>query len=343
MEIIKKNEDQFELIFDNGVKLSNGFITVNKASFAMPMLQLPGRPPAMLTQQVAKIYGTKTKILNRQIRKHHDRFPDDFLFICTDQEKKMVNDTVLSMSQVLSLPKNCKLNTCDQDSTSIVRNVLHDIEQNLSKTKHSEHNYLFLTRFGINQASSVVRTEEAAKRSVVIMRYFSAMEEKILKEMTRQNKTSEEKIKAFEHKIHEKELENKILQRREFTDAVSLNYFCRILETNHGIRLTRPHLDTILEKLGFLHKSSWRNPSPYFTNKAARTHYFTSIAPAAGWSDVIGLTVLGQACMPEIIHKYLTDVMGLNPETDDHTFVLPAEAYPSDFKHNLTLKINIRR
>jgi len=39
---------------------------------------------------LAEIYGVKTSRLNEQVKRNSDRFPEDFMFQLTDQEKEEV-------------------------------------------------------------------------------------------------------------------------------------------------------------------------------------------------------------------------------------------------------------
>jgi predicted XRE-type DNA-binding protein len=44
----------------------------------------------MLDRDLAELYGVSTKRLNEQVRRNLSRFPDDFMFQLTDEEKKEV-------------------------------------------------------------------------------------------------------------------------------------------------------------------------------------------------------------------------------------------------------------
>ena len=44
----------------------------------------------MLDTDLAEIYGVKTSRLNEQVKRNSDRFPEDFMFQLTDQEKEEV-------------------------------------------------------------------------------------------------------------------------------------------------------------------------------------------------------------------------------------------------------------
>jgi hypothetical protein len=54
-----------------------------------PILFLRGQK-AMLDADLAELYGVSTKRLNEQVRRNADRFPGDFMFRLTPEEKKEV-------------------------------------------------------------------------------------------------------------------------------------------------------------------------------------------------------------------------------------------------------------
>lgn len=107
------------------------------------IISLPNRPPAMLASQLASIYGVAAKRINEAVRRNQDRFPDDFCFRLTKEER-------------LLLPKP-------------------QIEA-LGYAFGGHLPWLF-TRYGANQLSTVLKSPIAAQRSVQIMRAFTMMEE----------------------------------------------------------------------------------------------------------------------------------------------------------------------
>jgi hypothetical protein len=42
----------------------------------------------MLDRDLAELYGVSTKVLNQAVKRHKDRFPEDFMFQLTMQEGK---------------------------------------------------------------------------------------------------------------------------------------------------------------------------------------------------------------------------------------------------------------
>lgn len=107
------------------------------------IVNLPNRPPAMLANHLAKIYGVETKRINEAVRRNHDRFPEDFCYRLTKEEREI-------------LPKS-------QNAT-------------LGYAFGGHLPWMF-TRLGANQLSTVLKSPVAARRSVQIMRAFSALED----------------------------------------------------------------------------------------------------------------------------------------------------------------------
>lgn len=54
------------------------------------IVKLPNRPSAMLASALAEIYGTETRRINEAVDRNKDRFPEDFYFQATDEEKRFL-------------------------------------------------------------------------------------------------------------------------------------------------------------------------------------------------------------------------------------------------------------
>lgn len=97
----------------------------------------------MLDVDLADVYGVKTSRLNEQVKRNANRFPSDFMFQLTDQEK----DEVIS--------------NCDH----------------LEKIKFSRTNPYAFTEHGAIMLASVLNTETAIQASVLIVRAFVKLRE----------------------------------------------------------------------------------------------------------------------------------------------------------------------
>jgi hypothetical protein len=93
----------------------------------------------MVDADLAVLYGTSTKVLKQQVKRNISRFPADFMFELTLEEK---NELVTN---------------CDR----------------LQGLKHSSVNPLVFTEQGVAMLSSVLRSEKAIQINIEIMRAFS--------------------------------------------------------------------------------------------------------------------------------------------------------------------------
>ena len=115
----------------------------------------------MLDVDLADIYGLKTSRLNEQVKRNKDRFPDDFMFQLSDEEKAEV------------------IANCDH----------------LEKIKFSPTNPYAFTEHGTIMLASVLNTPTAIQASVLIVRAFVK-----LREILSANKELERKLLDMESK-----------------------------------------------------------------------------------------------------------------------------------------------
>ena len=115
----------------------------------------------MLDADLAVIYGISTGRLNEQVKRNKDRFPDDFMFQLSDDEKAEV------------------IANCDH----------------LEKLKFSRTNPYAFSEHGTIMLASVLNTPIAIKTSVLIVRAFVK-----LREILSANKELERKLFDLESK-----------------------------------------------------------------------------------------------------------------------------------------------
>lgn len=115
----------------------------------------------MLDADLAVIYGLKTSRLNEQVKRNKDRFPNDFMFQLSNDEKAEV------------------IANCDH----------------LEKLKFSKTNPYAFTEHGTIMLASVLNTPTAIQASVLIVRAFVK-----LKEILSANKDLERKLFDLESK-----------------------------------------------------------------------------------------------------------------------------------------------
>lgn len=104
----------------------------------------------MIDRDLAELYGVSTKRLNEQVKRNINRFPENFRFQLTDNEK-------------IELVANC---------------------DRLKTLKHSSVNPYAFTEQGIAMLSSVLNSQTAVEISIKIMEAFVDMRKFILKNAT---------------------------------------------------------------------------------------------------------------------------------------------------------------
>jgi hypothetical protein len=100
----------------------------------------------MLDVHLAEIYGVETRVLKQAVRRNMELFPDDFMFILTD------NEIAIMVSQ----------------------NVIP------SKQHLGGSNPFVFTETGVAMLSSVLKSKKAKEMNVAIMRAFVALRKMLL-------------------------------------------------------------------------------------------------------------------------------------------------------------------
>ena len=127
------------------------------------------RQKVMIDRDLAELYGVETKYLNRQVRRNKDRFPDEFMFQLTPDEKK----------ELVTICHRFKM------------------------LKHSSSAPYVFTEHGVAMLASVLKSETAIKISIMIVKAFIR-----LREILSTNKILVKKLNELENKVgkHEKEI-----------------------------------------------------------------------------------------------------------------------------------------
>lgn len=100
----------------------------------------------ILDQDLARLYGVATKVLNQAVKRNLDRFPEDFMFQLTRAETEECERLKRSRSQIVTLNK-------------------------VRGTNIKYQPYAF-TEHGILMLSSVLKSKLAAQVNIQIMRTF---------------------------------------------------------------------------------------------------------------------------------------------------------------------------
>ena len=115
----------------------------------------------MIDRDLAELYGVETRRLNEQVKRNSDRFPSDFMFQLTNEEK-----------------------------TWVVANCDH-----LKNLKFSRTNPYACTEHGAIMLASILNTDEAVDASIQVVRAFVR-----LRELLQSNAYLADKIVKLENK-----------------------------------------------------------------------------------------------------------------------------------------------
>lgn len=120
------------------------------------------RQKVMLDRDLAELFGVETKQLNRQVKRNIQRFPPEFMFRLTKQERD-------------------------------------ELVPNWHQFKKMKHSYVLpyaFTEHGVTMLASVLKSEKAIKMSIVIVKTFVR-----LREIMSAHKEIAFKLKELEAKI----------------------------------------------------------------------------------------------------------------------------------------------
>jgi len=134
----------------------------------------------IIDADLARLYGVATKVLNQAVNRNRDRFPPDFLFQLTPDEKEEV------------------VTNCDH-----LRNI-----------KFSKVLPNVFTEFGAIMAANVLSSEQAVRASVFVVRAFLRM-----RELLHAGAEIGMKLSELEHRLddHDDVLREVISEIRELT------------------------------------------------------------------------------------------------------------------------------
>src|SRR3989337_4183747 len=126
----------------------------------------------MIDRDIAEIYGVETKNLNMQVKRNIQRFPEEFMFQLTVEE----------------------------------RNQLVTICHRFKTMKHSSSLPYVFTEHGVAMLASVLKSDRAVKISINIIKAFVK-----LREMLSTHKELAHKLEQLERKIEKHDEEIKLI------------------------------------------------------------------------------------------------------------------------------------
>lgn len=112
----------------------------------------------MLDRDLAELYGVETKRLNEAVKRNINRFPEDFMFVLTEEEWLRLRSQFATS------------NTTDESLRSQIAT---------SKRGGTRYKPYAFTEYGIAMLSSVLRSDIAIQVNINIMRAFIAIRQAV--------------------------------------------------------------------------------------------------------------------------------------------------------------------
>ncbi len=117
----------------------------------------------ILDKDIAQLYEVETKVLNQSVKRHIERFPEDFMFQLTSNEMDSINFQIIDMNESRSRSRS-------QFVT-------------LNTTRGSNIKYLpyAFTEQGVAMLSGIINSKTAIQMNIAIMRAFVELRRVLLK------------------------------------------------------------------------------------------------------------------------------------------------------------------
>jgi hypothetical protein len=136
--------------------MSREIIPIERITHAIYLLR---GQKVMLDFDLAALYGVATKVLNQAVKRNRERFPADFIFQLTAQDRSNLRSQIVTSSQQILDNQRTPTNWSQFVTGS---------------SKHGGERYLpyAFTEQGVAMLSSVLNSERAVKVNIAIMRAF---------------------------------------------------------------------------------------------------------------------------------------------------------------------------
>ncbi len=113
----------------------------------------------MLDEDLAKIYGVETRILNQAIQRNKDRFPGDFMFKLTPEEYDTLKSQIVTS-------KSESINNALPDKESLISQIV------ISKRGGRRKKPFVFTEHGTVMLASVLRSKRAIQMNIEVVKTF---------------------------------------------------------------------------------------------------------------------------------------------------------------------------
>ena len=188
----------------------------------------------MLDRDLAELYGVETKVLNQAVKRNINRFPEDFMFVLSDEEWLRLRSQIV---------------TSNMDDESLRSQIA------TSKRGGTRYRPYAFTEYGIAMLSSVLRSDIAIQVNINIMRAFIAIRQAVAAMQTADLRYEQLSHKVDQLNAYVEELlhdQNDINEQQE--------------QTNNEVALQIEAINDALDQLRD-EKAQPRKPIGFKTNK----------------------------------------------------------------------------
>lgn len=134
----------------------------NESGALEPLIFLIRGCRVLLDADLARVYGTTTKVLNQALRRNGERFPHDFAFQLTAAEAASLKSDAAQATEQIGESEN---------RSQIVTGYRKHRQSKIPPWVFTEH--------GALMAANVLRNERAARMSVYVVRAFVRLRERL--------------------------------------------------------------------------------------------------------------------------------------------------------------------
>ena len=162
----------------------------------------------MLDFDLAALYEVPTKVLNQAVKRNAERFPEDFMFRLTEEEWMRSQTVTSSAKGSINIQTHGNQQSANkQNGIQIISNPPQPnmwsqfVTTSPQKRRKGSLPYAF-TEHGVTMLASVLRSENAVKMSIEVVRAFIA-----LKQLAVQQNNIDAKFQQIEDRLGEHDVQ----------------------------------------------------------------------------------------------------------------------------------------
>jgi len=161
----------------------------------------------MLDFDLAALYEVPTKVLNQAVKRNAERFPEDFMFRLTEEEWMWSQSVATSAKGAINIQTPGNQESANrQNGIQIISNPSSNpmwsqfVTTSPQKRRKGSLPYAF-TEHGVTMLASVLRSENAVKMSIEVVRAFIALKQFALQQNNMETKFQQIEDRLGEHDV----------------------------------------------------------------------------------------------------------------------------------------------